>query len=207
MISAEMLISTKKYDLPALSKELDASDLDALVGWLSEKYEEIRYHSLLLLQNRAKDSGDLYKYWDIFIDKLKNENSYQRSIGLIMIASNVKWDKDNRFEDSFNEFCALLNDEKPITVRQCIQSFELIVPYKPQLCPEIAETLMGVDILNAKETMRKLFLLDIIDILLFIRKQGKTDEIEKYISDALLGGILNSKSKKAVQTQLLSSLQ
>ena len=63
---------------------------------------------------------------------------------------------------------------------------------------------MGVDILNAKGTMRKLFLLDIIDILLFIRKQGNTDEIEKYISDALLGGILDSKSKKAVQTQLLS---
>lgn len=204
MITSEMLLSAEKADLPALSKELEASDLGTFVSWLSEKDDDIRYRSLLVLQSSAKDSNVLYKYWDIFREKLKSDNSYQRSIGLMLIAANVKWDESNRFEDTFNEFCALLNDEKPITVRQFIQSFELIVPYKPILSQKIAEILMKYDILSAKETMRKLFLLDIINILLLIRKQGKTDEIEKYISDALLGGILDSKSKKAIQAQLLS---
>ena len=122
----------------------------------------------------------------------------------MMIAANVKWDKSNHFEDTFNEYCTLLNDEKPVTVRQFIQSFEHIVPYKPILSQKTAELLMNFDILSAKETMRKLFLLDIINILLLIRKQVKTEEIEKYISDALLGGILDSKSKKVIQAQLLS---
>ena len=204
MINADFLLSTEKDALPALSKLLTPDDLDLLVDWLVVKDDKLRYSSLLVLQSRSKDSDDLYKYWDVFSSKLQSDNSYQRSIGLMMIAANVKWDTDNRFEDTFNEFCALLNDEKPITVRQCIQSFEYIVPYKPQLCPKIAETLMGIDILNAKETMRKLFLIDIIDILLLIRQQGKTDEIEKYISDALLGGILDSKSRKSIQAKLLS---
>lgn len=204
MITADILLSTEKSDLSALSKQLDLSDLDILVGWLAEKDDKIRYHSLLVLQSRSKDSNDLYRYWQIFRDKLKSDNSYQRSIGLTMIAANVKWDKDGRFDEMFDEFCALLADEKPITVRQCIQSFEDIVPCKPLLCTKIADTLMDIDILSARETMRKLFLLDIINVLLLIRKQEKKYEIEKYISDALLGGVLDAKSKKLVKAQLLA---
>lgn len=204
MITTEILISTEKGALPVLSKMLGTDDLDILIEWLSEKDDKLRYHTLLLLQSRAKDSDDLYRYWSVFRDKLTSENSYQRSIGLMMIAANVKWDKESKFEESFDEFCALLNDEKPITIRQCIQSFELIVPYKPLLSTKIAETLMGLDIMNIKETMRKSVLLDIINLLLLIRKTDKTAETEDYISNALLGGILDNKSKQAVQAQLLA---
>lgn len=204
MIDAEILLSTEKDALPALSKALTPEDLEMLVDWLSEKDDKLRYSSLLVLQSRSKDSDDLYKYCDVFVSKLKSDNSYQRSIGLMMIAANVRWDKNSLFEAVFDDYCALLEDEKPITVRQCIQSFEDIVPYKPLLGTKIADILMDIDILCAKETMRKLFLLDIINILLLIRKQGKTDEIEKYISDALLGGILDTKSKKILSAELLS---
>jgi len=204
MIDAEILLSTEKDALPALSKTLKPEDLDTLVDWLSEKDDKLRYSSLLVLHSRSKDSDDLYKYWDVFVSKLKSDNSYQRSIGLMMIAANVRWDKNSLFEAVFDDYCALLSDEKPITVRQCIQSFENIVPHKPLLNAKIADILMDIDILNAKETMRKLFLTDIINILLLIRKQAKSDEIEKYISDALLGGILDSKAKKALTAALLS---
>ena len=204
MITADILLSAEKDALPALSDALTPDDLDVLVDWLSEKDDKLRYHTLLLLQSRAKASDDLYKYWSIFRNKLKSDNSYQRSIGLMMLASNVKWDKDGKFEEAFKEFCTLLNDEKPITVRQCIQAFEGIVPYKPLLCTKIAEALMGLDILNVKDTMRKSVLLDIINILLLIRKAGKSAETENYISNALLGGILDTKSKKTVQAKLLA---
>jgi len=203
MFTAEKLMSSEKDSLLALSKELDEQDIALLVDWLSDKDDKLRYPSLLILQAKAKDSNALYKYWDVFRGKLKSDNSYQRSIGLMLLAANVKWDSDGKFEKSFDEFCALLNDEKPITVRQCIQAFADIVPYKPQLRGKIAEALMSVDILNSKETMRKLFLMDIINILILIRKDERTEKTEKYISDALTGGILDSKSKKAVQAALL----
>ena len=204
MINAEILLSTEKDALPALSKALLAEDLVTLVDWLSEKDDKLRYASLLILQSRSKDTDDLYKYWDVFVSKLKSDNSYQRSIGLMLIAANVRWDKNALFEAVFDDYCALLRDEKPTTVRQCIQSFEDIVPHKPLLNAKITAILMDIDILNAKETMRKLFLTDIIKVLLLIRKQEKSDEIEKYISDALLGGILDSKAKKALTAALLS---
>jgi len=203
MFTAEKLMTAEKDSLPALSKELDEGDLALIVDWLSDKDDKLRYPSLLILLAKAKDSDELYKYWDVFRGKLKSDNSYQRSIGLMLLAANVKWDSDGKFEVSFDEFCALLNDEKPITVRQCIQAFADIVPYKPEMRGKIAGALMSVDILSAKETMRKLFLLDIINILILIRKDEQTAQTEKYISDALTGGILDSKSKKAVQAELL----
>ncbi len=202
MISAEILIDTPKDKLPELSKELSDEDIALLVGWLSDKDDKLRYPCLLVLLERVKTSDDLYEYWDVFRGKLTSDNSYQRSIGLMLLAANTKWDSGGKLEDTFEDYCALLADEKPITVRQCIQAFSDIVPYKPELSDKIADRLMKIDIAGAKETMRKLFLLDIINILLLIRKTHPTGETEKYISDALTGGVLDSKSKKIVQAAL-----
>jgi len=40
----------------------------------------------------------------------------------MLIAENVRWDEQNRMEDTMDEYLELFNDEKPITIRQCIQS-------------------------------------------------------------------------------------
>ncbi len=50
--------------------------------------------------------------------------------------------------------------------------------------------------------MRKLILVDIINVLLVIRKEMKTDEIESFIQNALTGEILDKKSKKQIELEL-----
>lgn len=202
MITVNQILSTSKDNLMSLSKELDANDLVNLVDWLSEKNDKIRYQSLLLLQSRMKYADDVYPYWEVFHEKLANENSYQRSIGLLMIAGNVKWDKENKFEELFEDFCILLNDEKPITVRQCIQSFQDIIPYKANLNIRIAKALMSINIMEVKETMRKLIMSDVIHLLILIRKEQKNDEMDNYISNALLGEVLDKKMKKNIEAML-----
>lgn len=202
MITIEKLMSIDKDDLQEASKAIDNNDIPQLVEWLSEKDDKIRYQSLLLLQRRSSSSDYVYPFWDIFRKKLKNENSYQRSIGLMLIADNAKWDKDNRMDDTLDEYLALLNDEKPITIRQCIQALRNIVPYKKHLNKKIANAIMGINISNIKETMRKLILLDILEILAVIRKYQTTDEIESYIFSALSGEILDKKSKKQIESML-----
>lgn len=202
MITIEKLLSAEKENLPAYAKDLEENDVKALVDWLSEKDDKIRYQSLLLLQSRQKLSEDVYPYWDIFREKLKSDNSYQRSIGLMMIAGNVRWDKKHRFEELFEEFFACLKDEKPITVRQCIQSLHEVIPYAAELNERIANVLMAVDILQVKETMRKLILQDILEVIIDIRKYQKSEETDHYISDALTGNILDKKAKKKLEAML-----
>jgi hypothetical protein len=193
------LMSIDKKDLPEAAMGLEESDLPQLVELLSEKDDTIRYQVLLLLQHRSSASSDVYPFWEVFKGKLSSDNSYQRSIGLTLIAENAKWDAENRMDTTVDAYLRLLNDEKPITVRQCIQALGKIVPVEPGLCSRIAKKLMAVDLNGIKETMRKLILTDILFILALILKQQPSQEVRDYIAQALSGDILDKKAKKQVE--------
>jgi len=202
MITIEKLMSIEKDDLPEASKAIDISDLPQIVEWLSKKDDKIRYQALQLLQYRSRYSNDVYPFWDIFRLKLKSDNSYQRSIGVMLMAENAEWDLDNRMDDSLDEYLEVLHDEKPVTIRQCIQSLGKIVPYKPDLNKKIAAALMAVNLDKIKETMRKSILLDILNVLAIIRRDQTTAEIEAFIQNALSGELLDKKAKKQIEALL-----
>lgn len=205
MLTVEKLLSFEKKDLLEAAAALSRDDIKLLAELLSEKDDTLRYHSLLLLQYRSEKSGDVYPYWDTFCEKLKSANSYQRSIGLMLIAANVKWDVENKIDYIIDEYFSLLHDEKPITVRQCIQSLKSIVPYKKHLHMKVAGRLMAVDITEVKTTMQKLVLTDILTVLALIRKQQSSDEIESYIFNVLSGGVLDKKAVKQVEAILMQA--
>lgn len=202
MITIERLMTVKKDELPEAVKAIDSSELPGLVELLSEKNDTIRYQTFLALQYRSRLFDDVYPFWETFRAKLKSSNSYQRSIGLILIAENARWDSDNRMDGTIDECLALLKDEKPITVRQCIQSLGEIVKYKPNLSGKIAEKLIALDMTDIRETMRKVVLLDILNVLACIRTNHKTNEIEGFILNALSGEILDKKAKKQLEAIL-----
>lgn len=203
MITTQSLMSIDKNDLLEASKTIDNSDLPQIVEWLSEKDDKIRYQAFLMLQYRSQYLNDVYEFWDTFRNKLTSKNSYQRSIGLMLIAENTKWDLENRLLNIIDEYLALLNGEKPITIRQCIQSLSKIVPYKPDLYDKITEKLITFNFAAVKETMRKLIMLDILNILIIIRKAQKSDKIDNFILTALSGEILDKKSKKQIEAALV----
>lgn len=110
--------------------------------------------------------------------------------------------RKTKHNEILDDYLALLNDEKPITIRQCIQSLGKIAVAKPELNDKIASRLIAFDIMAVKETMRKSILLDILNVLLIIRKSRKTAETENFIFNALSGEILDKKSKKEVEKLL-----
>ncbi len=200
MISIDTLLSIKNENALEVAKSINAEDLPQLTQLLSEKDDKIRYAVLLLLQARSSYSDDVYPYLELFRDKLKSSNSYQRSIGMMLIAGNAKWDNQNRLDSMMGEYFALFHDEKPITIRQSIQALREIVPYKDRIIHKIAAELMSISITELRQTMQKSILLDIVDILLLIRKQQPTDEVESYLFSILTGGVLDAKEKKRIQT-------
>lgn len=199
MITIESMMAIDKNDLLEASKTLNKDDIPQLVEWLSLKDDNIRYHAFLMLQSRSSLADDVYPFWQILRSKLRSDNSYQRSIGLMLIAENAKWDTEGRMEEAIDEYLALLNDEKPITIRQCVQSLGKIASRKPDLDGKIAEKLIAFDLASVKETMRKSILLDIIDVLLIIRNAFKTEEIDSFIHNALIGGVLDKKTAKRIE--------
>lgn len=199
----DILVHLSESELQEAAEALNKEDIPTLIDQLTSKDDDIRYQAFQILQTRSLLREDVYPYWEIFRNKLNSDNSYHRSIGLMLIARNAKWDTENWMEDTIDAYLSLLNDEKPITIRQCIQALEHIVSAKPVLSEQIAERLISFDLMAVRETMRKSILMDILNILLLIRKERRTDDIENYIIKALSGEILDKKSKKQIEARLL----
>jgi hypothetical protein len=136
------------------------------------------------------------------VEKLGSPNSYQRSLGLMLAAANARWDEGGRLDEIFDGYLSLVDDEKPVTVRQCIQALCKIVPYKPHLHVRIVDRLISIDLTQRKETQRKILLLDILSVLILIRKARQDERIDRYILAAMTGGILDSKSKRSIEALL-----
>ena len=193
------ILSINKEDIPKAAVTISAQDLPQLIVLLCEKDDQIRYKAFLMLQSRSQFCGGVYPFWDTFVQKLKSENSYQRSIGLMLIAENARWDIDNKMDTVINDYLFCLNDEKPITVRQCIQALANIIPYKKHLLMRIASGLMEINLGAVKPSMKKLILIDILNVLMEIRRYETNDAIDGYIFEALSGGILDEKTKKQIK--------
>lgn len=202
MITIEKLISLEKQNAEEEARMLSGEDLAFLVNLLNEKDDKIRYAALLLLQSRSTGYSDVYPFWEVFLQKLKSENSYQRSIGLMLIAENARWDTENRMEDALDAYLKILHDEKPITVRQCIQALHRIIPCKTHLAEKIADALISLNVAEIRETMRKSVLTDILGVLAVIRKQQPSEKINTYIFQALSGDTLDRKAKKELEKML-----
>jgi len=198
MITIEKLLTYDKNNLKDVSESLNKDDVHQLIKWLNQKENTIRYYSLLLLQHRSKLHGDIYPYWDVFLEKLNSDNSYQRNIGLILMAENARWDQYGKLDKDINLYLSFCDDEKPITVRQCVQSLSLIVEHKQNLRTRILDKLISMDIMRRKETQRKILLMDILKVLVEIQKQTPNEEIEKYTQDAMTGGILDREAKRKI---------
>jgi hypothetical protein len=85
--------------------------------------DKIRMNALqATLKLTASKVDWIYEVWDLLLKKLDHENSYQRSIGIMLLCNLAKSDAENRLADSLDRLLAHTKDEKFITSRQCIQN-------------------------------------------------------------------------------------
>ncbi len=191
-----------KDEIPARAASLQREDIPLLIELLNEKNDNLRYHAFLLLQNRSQINSDVYPFWNILVNKFTSTNSYHRSIGLMLLADNTRWDQEGKFDSLVDTYLSFIDDEKPITVRQCIQSLAKIVPPKPHLASKIADRLLAIDISARKETQQKIVLMDILSVFAVIRRYLKDERIEKFIVTALTGEVLDKKAKAEIEKLL-----
>ncbi|MDD4334302.1 MAG: hypothetical protein PHY77_01705 [Desulfotomaculaceae bacterium] len=202
MITMEKLLEIEQNTIQEAAEAIDENDIQLLVGWLKEKDRKIRNKALLLLQDRSLNHNDVYPFWHVFEGKLKSDHPEQRSIGIMLIAANTKWDRKNKIDEAIDAYLLCLNDKNPVVIRQCIQSLHQILPYKKQLYLNIADRLISVSIPNIEETIRKPVLIDILEVLMVIRKGWYPDEVEQFISLALAGDLLDQNDKKQIKSMM-----
>ncbi len=190
------LILRGKAEPDVYAKTLTTAEIASLIPLLQEKDDALRYATFLTLCARSKDTPDEMPYWETFEKKLTDENSYQRSIGLMLVAHNARWDTTGRFGGAFQNYMACCADTSFVTRRQAIQSIQFWAPYAPEYLEEAAKTLMKIDVAACKETQRKLLLQDICDALIFLAKLTPHIEISDYLHRVATGGMLDKKTAK-----------
>jgi len=204
MVNMDFLKQCKNdsQTLTATAAALEPEDIAALVELLGEKDNNIRYGALLMLQRRSDDTPDVRPFWEVFAKKLESENSYQRSIGVMLLAQNVRWAGEQTFRPVLGKYLNCCQDEKFITSRQTIQSVRQWAVYAPKLLPETAEYLMRIDVFGIATNHRKLILTDILDTLFAIWQIQPLPDIPSYIKHVLESGLIDIKTRKRYEVVL-----
>lgn len=121
-------------------------DIDKQINMLICSDNKKAYNVLKDLIEISKQSNVLYPYFDTFVEMMNNKNSsYIRTRGLRLIAYNSKWDINNNMNTIIVKWLEHIEDEKPITARQCIKDVVIIVKYKPDLIDIILERLEKIN--------------------------------------------------------------
>ena len=113
--------------------------------------------------SESRETNKWYGYFDEFASLLDHPKSLVRNRALHILASNVRWDAEDRFEGILPAYLSHITDEKPITARQCVQALAEAGQAKPRLIPEILTALRSADLSKYKDSMRPLIEKDIRD--------------------------------------------
>jgi hypothetical protein len=140
-------------------------EIAKLVEGLSSKDDKYAYKCLKQIETVSEKSNSVYLYFSTFADMLDSPNSYIRTRGLILIAANAKWDKDNKIDEIIDKYLKLIMDDKPITARQCIKALPNIAKYKPELVDCICTALRKANVEIYKSSMQSLVYNDIVTAL------------------------------------------
>ena len=109
----------------------------------------------------SKNSNQWYNYFDDFVSLLNHPKSLVRNRAINLIAINIQWDNDHKFDSILSDFLCHITDEKPITARQCVKSLAFIGQIKKDYIPMILSALNSADVSKYKDSMRPLIEKDI----------------------------------------------
>jgi hypothetical protein len=97
--------------------------IEECIDNLESTDNKIRLNALQTALKLTEDKVDwVYDVWDKLVGKLDHENSYQRSIAIMLLCNLAKSDTENRLDASLGLLLAHTRDKKFITSRQCIQN-------------------------------------------------------------------------------------
>lgn len=137
--------------------------IDKLIAGLTSKNDTDACALAEKIISESRETDVWYHELDSFAVLLSHKKSLVRNRAIHILAANVRWDTENRFDPILPEFLAHLTDEKPITARQCIKALAQIGREKPRYIPLILESLLSADLSKYKDTMRPLIEKDIVE--------------------------------------------
>jgi hypothetical protein len=174
--------------------------IDKLFIDLENKDGKIRYEAFQNLINISENKVSwVYDKWFVLLDKLSSDNSYQRSIAIMLLANLAKSDDENRIGEILEKYLVFFDDEKFITSRQCIQNVWEIAICNKSNCSRILTELEKTYFENIHlKSHGNLIKEDVIFSL---------SRISKYTNDNSILNRVNELIDNEIDTKLIKSLK
>lgn len=137
-------------------------DISRLIGLLLDHDNKAACGAAQELCRLSAASDQVYPYFDRFVTMLESRNSLVRNRGIMLIAANARWDQAGRLAEVLDQYLAHVEDEKPITARQCIQALPQIAAARPELAGRIQAALEAADASRYADSMRPLVQKDLL---------------------------------------------
>jgi truncated hemoglobin YjbI len=141
-------LNEKDVHLDSLAQRAseDPAFLARLVQGLSDRQERVGYNCLRALLLLAEENPLLlYSYWEVFVELLRSQNTYFKLRGANLIAAVVSVDRENRFEDVFDDYYDLLDGKSVIAACYIAGNSGRIARAKPHLQARITTRLLSID--------------------------------------------------------------
>lgn len=144
-----------KYDLD--KKDVDIKELaqkaltdnvliHELLNGIVSKDNTTRSNSFNVLQIVSAEKPEiLYPQWDYFHKMLISKNNYHRYIAIYILADLTRVDKENKFEDIFEDYYGILAGDKIMTASHVALNSSKIALNKPELQSKILDRLLDID--------------------------------------------------------------
>jgi len=161
--------------------------LSGVLKGVCSKMDSERYPNAIALENLSKDHPEIiYPEWNFFVNFLKSENAYHKSIAISTISNLIALDKQNKFKEVFEVYFNLLDDKSVIVSRKLAMVAGKIAKTKPKYKSKITKLLLKIDNTQHNQSRKDLIKGDIIeafnDYFTIIEKK---DQIIDFVKDQL----------------------
>ncbi|MGN0982902.1 MAG: SufBD protein [Candidatus Limivicinus sp.] len=144
--------------------ERDELMKEQILADLTAKNDRVAWALTEKIVSESQETDQWYDCFDDFASLLSHPKALVRNRGFSLLAANVQWDDENRFDAHIAEFLSHITDEKPISARQCIQALAQIGQAKPRYIPLILTALHNADLSKYKDSMRPLIEKDMAEV-------------------------------------------
>lgn len=139
--------------------------MNDIIARLRDKDDKTAYEFAKQIGIESAQSDKYLVMIPEFVKMLNDKSSYVRTRGFCLICNQARWADDGQIEVVFNEMSALLYDDKPTVVRQCLVALHEVVLYRPEMTDMIQIAVSKINISRYKDSMVPLIEKDMKELL------------------------------------------
>lgn len=148
-----------------MTEKTNIAEKTDIIEALKDKNDRKAYALSKEISAKSASSDEYYSCFDGFAGLLSAKSSYVRTRGFALCCAQARWDEEGKLKNAIPDMLALLHDEKPTVVRQCLAALHEVILYRLELREVIKSEAEKIDVSKYKDSMSPLIKKDMDELL------------------------------------------